>query len=69
MFDNFSQQDWSFDALPRQAWLVLGIVELICTGGRVVPAALYWQPVLMVVAATVLAIEGPGRGAPRVEGR
>ena len=44
-------------ALPRRAWMVLGILELVCTVGLIVPAALHWQPRLTVVAATVLAIE------------
>jgi hypothetical protein len=47
----------SFGALPRQAWMALGILELVCTVGLIVPAAFHWQPALTVVAATVLAIE------------
>jgi hypothetical protein len=35
----------------------LGILELVCTVGLIVPAAFHWQPALTVVAATVLAIE------------
>ena len=31
--------------------------SLVCTVGLIVPAAFHWQPVLTVVAATVLAIE------------
>jgi uncharacterized membrane protein YphA (DoxX/SURF4 family) len=57
MFDKISKQDPSFGALPREAWAALGILELICTVGLIVPAALRWQPSLTVVAATVLAIE------------
>ena len=57
LFDKVSKDVRSFDALPRQVWMVLGIVELICTVGLIVPAALHWQPVLTVVAATILAIE------------
>lgn len=37
--------------------MALGILELICTIGLIVPAALHWHPSLTVVAATVLAIE------------
>ena len=37
--------------------MALGIVELICVLGLILPAALAWQPVLTVVAAAVLAIE------------
>ncbi|HEX2570256.1 MAG TPA: DoxX family protein [Polyangia bacterium] len=56
-FDKISKEVRSFDALPRQAWMALGIIELACTVGLIVPAALHWQPALTVVAATVLAIE------------
>jgi uncharacterized membrane protein YphA (DoxX/SURF4 family) len=57
MFDKVSADVQSFGALPRQAWTALGIIELVCTVGLVVPAALHWKPSLTVVAATVLAIE------------
>jgi uncharacterized membrane protein YphA (DoxX/SURF4 family) len=57
MFDKVSKDVPSFGALPRQAWMALGIVELVCTVGLIVPGALHWQPALTVVAATVLAIE------------
>jgi uncharacterized membrane protein YphA (DoxX/SURF4 family) len=57
MFDKISQDVPSFGALPREAWMALGILELVCTVGLIVPAAFHWQPKLTVVAATVLAIE------------
>lgn len=57
MFDKISADVRSFDALPRQAWMALGILELVCTVGLIVPAALHWQSALVVVAAAVLAIE------------
>jgi uncharacterized membrane protein YphA (DoxX/SURF4 family) len=57
MFDKVSKQAPSFGALPREAWMVLGILELVCTAGLIVPAVFHWQPALTVVAATVLAIE------------
>ena len=57
MFDKIREQDPSFGALPRGVWMALGILELVCTVGLIVPAAFQWQPVLTVVAATVLAIE------------
>ena len=57
MFDKVSQDVPSFGALPRPAWMALGILELVCTVGLIVPAAFRWHPVLTVVAATVLAIE------------
>jgi hypothetical protein len=57
MFDKVSQDVPSFGALPRKAWMALGILELVCTVGLIVPAAFNWQPTLTVVAATVLALE------------
>jgi uncharacterized membrane protein YphA (DoxX/SURF4 family) len=57
MFDNMSKQVPSFGALPRKAWMALGILELVCTVGLIVPAAFHWRPALTVVAATALAIE------------
>ena len=57
MFDKVSGDVPSFGALPREAWMALGILELVCTVGLIVPAAFHWQPRLTVVAAAVLAIE------------
>jgi uncharacterized membrane protein YphA (DoxX/SURF4 family) len=57
MFDKVSEGVPSFGALPREVWKALGILELVCTVGLIVPAALHWQPELTVVAATALAIE------------
>jgi uncharacterized membrane protein YphA (DoxX/SURF4 family) len=57
MFDKMSKEVPSFGALPREAWMALGILELVCTVGLIVPSAFHWQPALTVVAATALAIE------------
>ena len=57
MFGEISGDVPSFGALPREAWTTLGIVELICAAGLIVPAALRWRPSLTVAAASVLAIE------------
>ena len=57
MFDKVSADVPSFGALPREAWLALGILELVCVVGLIVPGALHWQPKLTVVAATALALE------------
>ncbi len=57
MFDKVSEDVASFGALPREAWMGLGILELVCTVGLIVPAAFHWHPALTVVAATVLTIE------------
>ncbi len=57
LFDKISADVRSFAALPRRVWMALGILELVCSVGLIVPAAFHWQPVLTVAAATVLAIE------------
>jgi uncharacterized membrane protein YphA (DoxX/SURF4 family) len=57
MFDKVSHDVPSFGALPREAWTTLGILELVCSVGLIVPAAFHWQPPLTILAATVLAIE------------
>ncbi len=57
MFDKVSVDVPSFGALPRGVWMALGVLELVCVVGLVVPAALHWRPSLTVVAAATLAIE------------
>jgi uncharacterized membrane protein YphA (DoxX/SURF4 family) len=57
MFDKVSVDVPSFGALPRNAWTALGVLELVCAIGLIVPDALRWHPSLTVLAATVLAIE------------
>jgi uncharacterized membrane protein YphA (DoxX/SURF4 family) len=57
MFDKVSKDVPSFGALPRKAWMALGILELVCAVGLIVPAVFHWHPALTLVAATVLAIE------------
>ena len=57
MFDKVSADVPSFGALPRRAWTILGVLELVCMVGLIVPGAIHWQPGLTVVAATVLAVE------------
>jgi len=57
MFDNISKDVPSFGALPREAWMALGIIELVCVVGLIIPAALRWHPAITVIAATVLALE------------
>ena len=56
-FEKISAEVPSFGALPRKAWMALGIFELVCTASLIVPAAFHWQPALTVVAAAALAIE------------
>jgi uncharacterized membrane protein YphA (DoxX/SURF4 family) len=57
MFDKVSQDVPSFGALPRNAWAILGILELVCTVGLIVPDAFHWHPPLTILAASVLAVE------------
>ena len=57
MFDKIREGVSSFGALPRDVWKVLGILELVCAMGLVVPTAIHWLPALTVVAASVLTIE------------
>jgi len=57
MFDKVSKDVPSFGALPRQVWTMLGILELVCTAGLILPGAFHWHSRLTVVAAAVLAIE------------
>ena len=57
LFDKVSKDVPSFGAMPRDAWMALGILELVCTVGLIVPSVFHWHPRLTVVAATVLAIE------------
>jgi hypothetical protein len=57
MLDKISQDVPSFGALSRGVWKSLGVVELVCVVGLIVPTAVPWRPTLTVVAATVLAVE------------
>ena len=57
MFDKISRDVPSFGALPREAWMALGVLELVCAAGLIVPAALHWKPGITVVAAAALAVE------------
>ena|SRR5690349_6233003 len=57
MFDKVSGDVPSFGALPRGVWKALGIVELICVVGLIVPGVLHRHTQLTVVAAIILAIE------------
>jgi uncharacterized membrane protein YphA (DoxX/SURF4 family) len=57
LFDKISHNVPSFGALPRRAWTILGILELACLVGLIVPDALHWQPQLTILASTLLAVE------------
>lgn len=57
LFDEISGDVPSFGALPREVWMGLGILELVCAVGLVVPAAFRWKPRWTVLAALLLALE------------
>ncbi|HJQ21902.1 MAG TPA: DoxX family protein [Gemmatimonadaceae bacterium] len=57
MFDKVSGDVPSFGALPKNAWATLGVVELLCVIGLILPGVLHWHATLTVVAATILALE------------
>lgn len=57
MFDKISHDVPSFGALPQQVWTALGIMELVCTIGLIIPTAFRWYPQLTVLAAALLAAE------------
>jgi hypothetical protein len=57
LFDKVREGVPSFAALPPAAGMVLGLVELVCAGALIVPAAMRWRPSLTAAAATVLAVE------------
>ena len=61
MFDKVSEQVPSFGALPREAWMALGILELVCTAGLTIPAAFHWQPALTVDSPARHSCETPFR--------
>ncbi len=57
MFDKISSDVPSFGALPKEGWMALGVLELVCVVGLIVPSATRWMPVLTVAAAGLLAAE------------
>lgn len=57
LFDKISGDVPSFGALPKPVWMALGVVELVCVVGLIVPSALRMYPMLTVAAAAVLATE------------
>lgn len=57
MFESISQDVPSFGALPKPMWTALGVVELVCVVGLILPSILHWMPRLTVAAAATLALE------------
>ncbi len=57
MLEKVSHDVASFGALPPRAWNALGVLELVCVLGLLLPALLHGQPQLVVLSAALLAIE------------
>lgn len=57
LFDKIKGEVPSFAALPRNAWAALGILELTCVLGLILPGALHWHPQLIMLAALLLSVE------------
>jgi uncharacterized membrane protein len=57
MFEKISRDVPSFGALPREVWRALGILEIVCTLGLIIPSVFHCLPAITVGAAMVLAIE------------
>ncbi len=57
MFDKIAAEVPTFGALPRSVWMALGVLELLCVAGLIVPGVLHWRPSLTVLAAGLLALE------------
>lgn len=57
LFDKVSVDVPSFGALPKVAWNALGVLELGCATGLVVPATFSWHAGLTGAAAATLAVE------------
>jgi hypothetical protein len=57
MFEKVSGDVASFGALPRNAWTALGIIELLCVLGLILPGVLHWHASLTVLAAAILGLE------------
>jgi DoxX-like family len=57
MFDKMSVGVPTFGAYPREVWMGLGMLELICVVGLILPGVLHWRPTLTVAAAAILAVE------------
>src|SRR5437867_175258 len=58
MFEKISQQVASNKAFSRPMWTWIGIFEVVCALGLVIPAATGKFPLLTPVAAACLAVEG-----------
>jgi hypothetical protein len=55
--DKVSHDFPSFGTLPHEAWCALGLLELVCTAGCILPDALDSHPQLIVLAAVLAAFE------------
>ena len=56
-FEKMSGEVKSFGAFPKSIWTALGILELTCVAGLLLPGVLHGPPILTGLAAAVLAVE------------
>jgi hypothetical protein len=54
---NFDALANEVDAISRGGWHVLGALEIVCAVLLILPAAVNWMPILIPIAAAVLAVE------------
>ena len=57
MFEKISHDVQSFGALPERGWMVLGVIELVCVVGLIVPGILHRYQTTTVIAAAILSLE------------
>jgi uncharacterized membrane protein YphA (DoxX/SURF4 family) len=57
MLEKVTREYPSMKALPTSVWTASGLLEIVCSAGLIVPAALHLQPILTSLFATALAIE------------
>lgn len=57
MLDQVSADVPSFGAFPKRVWVLLGLVELACVVGLIVPLFISGQHSIVSMVASVLAIE------------
>ena len=58
IFERFAEQVASTKALPHGAWVAIGVFELLCSVGLILPAATRLQAPVAAIAASGLAVEG-----------
>ncbi len=57
LFEKVSHDVPSFGALPRNVWTALGVLELLCVVGLIVPGVLHGDPRITIASGAALAAE------------